>query len=46
MLKRRFYNRLKDDVKNELIKIDRDAKTFNAYMNDAITIDNRQFERQ
>ena len=46
MLKRRFYDRLKDDVKDELIKIDRDTKTLNAYINNAITIDNRQFERQ
>ncbi len=45
-LKRQFYDRLKDDVKDELIKINRDAKTLNAYINDAITIDNRQFERR
>ncbi len=41
MLKRRFYNGFKDDVKDEFIKIDRDARILNAYMNNAITIDNR-----
>ncbi len=46
MLKRRFYNKLKDDVKDELIKTDRNAKTLDAYINNAITIDNRQFERR
>jgi len=45
-LKRRFYDGLKDDVKDELIKTDRDTQTLDAYMNTAITIDNRQFERR
>ena len=45
-LKRRFYDGLKDDVKDELIKTDRDTQTLDEYMNAAITIDNRQFERR
>ncbi|EAQ84694.1 hypothetical protein CHGG_08708 [Chaetomium globosum CBS 148.51] len=45
-LKRRFYDGLKDDVKDELIKEERDALTLDAYMARAIAIDNRQYERR
>ena len=45
-LKRRFYNSLKDNVKDKLIKIDYNTKTLDKYMNNAITIDNRQFEQR
>lgn len=45
-LKRRFYDGLKEDVKDELIKTDRDKRTLDEYMGDAIAIDNRQFERR
>ncbi|KAK4150019.1 hypothetical protein C8A00DRAFT_46484 [Chaetomidium leptoderma] len=44
--KRRFYDGLKEDVKDELIKTDRDKRTLDEYMGDAIAIDNRQFERR
>ncbi len=45
-LKRRFYNSLKDNVKDKLIKIDCNTKTLDKYINNAITIDNRQFEQR
>ena len=45
-LKRRFYDGLKDDVKDELIKEERDTLTLDAYMARAIAIDNRQYERR
>ena len=45
-LKRQFYDRLKNNVKDELIKIDYNARTLDIYINDAITIDNRQFKRR
>ena len=45
-MKRRFYDGLKDDVKDELIKEERDALTLDAYMARAIAIDNRQYERR
>ncbi len=44
-LKRRFYNSLKDNIKDKLIKINCNTKTLDKYINNAITIDNRQFEQ-
>ncbi|WPJ60739.1 hypothetical protein SMAC4_13283 [Sordaria macrospora] len=45
-LKYQFYRGLKSDVKDELIKIDRKTKSLDEYMNEAIVIDNRLFERK
>ncbi len=45
-LKRRFYNSFKDNVKDKLIKINCNTKTLDKYINNAITIDNQQFEQR
>jgi Retrotransposon gag protein/Zinc knuckle len=44
-LKNKFYRGLKPKVKDELIKEDRHKMTLDEYINMAITIDNRIFER-
>ena len=45
-MKRRFYDGLKDDVKDELIKEERDALTLDAYMARAIAIADNTTENQ
>ncbi|KAK4223241.1 hypothetical protein QBC38DRAFT_517271 [Podospora fimiseda] len=45
VLKNKFYRGVKPKVKDELIKKDRHAFTLDEYINKAIIIDNRIFER-
>lgn len=45
-LKDRFYRGLKEDVKDELCKIDKAMTTLDNYMETAVKIDNRNFARR
>jgi len=44
-LKNRFYRGLKPKVKDDLIRLKRDSHTFEEYVNEAIVIDDRLYER-
>jgi hypothetical protein len=44
-LKNRFYCGLKPKVKDELIRMKRDLHTFEEYINEAVIIDDRLYER-
>ncbi|KAK4207636.1 hypothetical protein QBC37DRAFT_298280 [Rhypophila decipiens] len=45
-LKDKFYRGLKDKVKDELVKISRNEYSLDDYMKEAISIDNRLYERE
>jgi hypothetical protein len=44
-LKNKFYRGLKEEVKDELVNVDRHDMSLDDYMKEAITIDNRLYER-
>ena len=44
-LKNRFYHGLKPKVKDDLIRMKRDSHTFEEYINEAVIIDDRLYER-
>ena len=44
-MKNKFYRGLKEEVKDELVKVDRHTMDLDDYMKEAITIDNRLYER-